>query len=90
MRPEGRLQVSGGIASETGARPDNQDFAGRYHGTETERERHGLVAVAADGVGGAKGGRIAAELAVHSLIDGLFVQPDTIGPAAAVQRVMAP
>lgn len=95
MRPEGRLLVSGGVASEKGLRPDNQDFAGIYQATETERERHGLIAALADGVGGGiggdhRGGRIAAELAVRALIDGLYTQPDTIGPAAAVQRVMTP
>ena len=90
MRPEGMLLVSGGAASEQGMRPDNQDFAGLYLGSETERWRHGLVAAVADGVGGAKGGRIAAELAVRELIDGYYAQPDTIGPAAAVERVMAP
>jgi len=82
--------VAGGFASTQGVRPDNQDFAAIYDGTETERSLHGMVAAVADGVGGAKGGRIAAELAVRALIDGLYAQPDTIGPAAAVQRVMAP
>jgi serine/threonine protein phosphatase PrpC len=90
VKLEGRLQVLGGIASERGARAENQDFAGMYLATETERAGHGMIAALADGVSGAKGGRIAAELAVRSLIDGLYVQPDTIGPAAAVQRVMAP
>lgn len=90
MRPEGRLLVVTGHASATGERPDNQDFVGIYTGTETERQLHGMVAAVADGVGGAKGGRVAAELAVRALIDGLYVQPDTIGPAAAVQNVMAP
>lgn len=82
--------MAGGHASETGVRPDNQDFAGIYSATELERMHHGMVAAVADGVSGAKGGRIAAELAVRALIDGLYTQPDTIGTAAAAQRVMAP
>jgi serine/threonine protein phosphatase PrpC len=90
MKPEGRLLVMAGHASERGPRPDNQDFVGIYAATETERARHGMIAAIADGVGGARGGRMAAELAVRALIDGLYAQPDTIGPAAAVQRVMAP
>lgn len=90
MKPEGRLLAAAGFASETGNRADNQDFVGIYTATETERLRHGLVAALADGVGGARGGRVAAELAVRELIEGLYVQPDTIGPAAAVHRVMAP
>jgi serine/threonine protein phosphatase PrpC len=90
LKPEGRLIVSSGHASETGKRADNQDFVGVYSATETERVRHGMIAAVADGVGGAKAGRMAAELAVRSLIDGLYDQPDTIGPAAATQRVMTP
>ncbi|WP_375195397.1 protein kinase [Sphingobium sp.] len=90
MRPEGRLRVVAGHASEQGARPDNQDFVGIYAATESERARHGLIAALADGVGGAAGGRIAAELAVRALIEGLYDQPDTIGTRAAVQRVMGP
>jgi serine/threonine protein phosphatase PrpC len=87
---DGRLLAAAGFASETGKRPDNQDFVGVYTATETERAHHGMIAALADGVGGAKGGRIAAELAVRSLIEGLYDQPDTIGPAAAVARVMMP
>ena len=90
MKPEGQLQISAGVISECGKRADNQDFAGVYTGTAIQRVSHGLVAALADGVSGAKSGRIAAELAVRTLIDGLYEQPDTIGAAAAAQRVMAP
>ena len=90
LRPDGKLSVAAGFASETGKRADNQDFGGIYLGTETERARHGLVAVVADGVGGAKAGRMAAELAVRSLVEGYYSQPDTIGVGAAVERVMNP
>ncbi len=95
MRPQGRLLVAGGHASEKGLRADNQDFAGIYTASELERMRHGMIAAVADGVGGGigsdhRGGRIAAELAVRALIDGLYDQPDTIGVAAAAHRVMAP
>jgi serine/threonine protein phosphatase PrpC len=90
LKPDGRLLAAAGHASETGKRADNQDFVGVYSATETERAHHGMIAALADGVGGAKGGRVAAELAVRSLIEGLYAQPDTIGPAAAVARVMTP
>ena len=88
MLTNGRLWVSVGVTSEQGPRADNQDFAAAYLGSETQRARQGLVAALADGVSGAKGGRMAAELAVSSLIDGYYAQGDTIGPAAAVERVM--
>jgi serine/threonine protein phosphatase PrpC len=90
LKPEGRLLVAAGVSSETGKRPDNQDFAGVYSATESERARHGMIAALADGVGGAKAGRMAAELGVRALIDGLYDQPDTIGTAAAASRVMVP
>jgi serine/threonine protein phosphatase PrpC len=90
LKPEGRLLVASGHASETGKRADNQDFVGVYTATETERVRHGMIAALADGVGGAKAGRMAAELAVRSLIEGLYEQPDTIGPAAAAARSINP
>lgn len=90
MRPDGDLSVAAGFASETGRRPDNQDCGGVYLGSATERARHGLVAVVADGVGGAKAGRMAAELAVRMLVDGFYCQPHTIGIGAAVERVMTP
>jgi serine/threonine protein phosphatase PrpC len=90
LKLDGRLDVACGHASEAGRRPDNQDFAGVYLATATERVRHGMIAAVADGVGGAKGGRMAAELAVRALLDGLYDQPDTIGVAAAAMRVMTP
>jgi len=90
VKLEGRLLVSSGFASETGRRTENQDFVGIYGATEIERRLHGMLAAIADGVSAGKGGRIAAELAVRSLIEGFYDQPDTIGPAVAVQRVMVP
>lgn len=90
MRDEGRLVVSVGVASDRGPRADNQDFAAAWLGTATQTARHGVIAALADGVSGGKGGREAAELAVASLIDGYYAQPDTIGVAAAVERVIRP
>jgi serine/threonine protein phosphatase PrpC len=87
---EGRLFVGVGWASGQGPRADNQDFAGAWLGSETERARHGMVAALADGVSGGAAGRVAAELAVRALIEGYYAQPDTIGVASAVERVMAP
>lgn len=86
----GRLWISVGWASMTGPRADNQDFAGAWLGNERERACHGVIAALADGVSGGKAGRVAAELAVRTLIEGYYAQPDTIGVASAVERVMAP
>ena len=86
MRPEGRLQVAAGHACEKGSRTDNQDFAGIYAATETERARHGMIAAVADGVSGAKGGRIASELAVRALIEASTTSPT---PSARRRRCSA-
>ena len=88
MASAGDLKIAAGIASETGKRPDNQDFAAVYEGTPLERVNHGIIAAVADGVGGSKGGRVASELAIRSLIDGYYAQPDTIGPANAASRAL--
>lgn len=88
MTPTGGLKIAAGIASEKGKRPDNQDFAAVYEGTPLERVNHGIIAAVADGVGGSKGGRVASELAIRSLIDGYYAQPDTIGPANAASRAL--
>lgn len=88
MRPSGNLRVTGGWASERGRRNANEDYAGLYLPTAGELVRHGLVAAVADGVGGAKGGRVAAELTVRTFIEGYYAQPDTIGIPQAGGRVI--
>jgi serine/threonine protein phosphatase PrpC len=73
------LEVRAGFSSEQGHRPRNEDYAGIYTGTTEEQGRFGIVAAIADGVGGAKGGRVAAELAVRCFIDGYLSQTETRG-----------
>jgi hypothetical protein len=70
-----QLQIRCGFVSETGRRSDNEDYAGIYLGTPAQRVRQGIVAAVADGVGGSKGGRVAAELAVRSFIDAYYSMP---------------
>ena len=68
VRAEARIDLRAGFASEKGVRPDNQDF-----GCVLIEPRPDLViAVVADGVGGALGGRVAAEMAVRSFLEGLL------------------
>jgi serine/threonine protein phosphatase PrpC len=89
MKPEGRLDIASGFASIAGRRPDNQDYCALWLGSEDERARMGIAAAVADGVGGAKGGRVAAETTVRGFLDGYYCQPETIGIAAAAERVLA-
>jgi serine/threonine protein phosphatase PrpC len=74
-----RLELRFGIATETGPREANEDYAAFYVGDHDEQARLGAVAVVADGVGGAQGGRVAAELAVRSFVDGHLGQNATLG-----------
>jgi serine/threonine protein kinase/serine/threonine protein phosphatase PrpC len=84
----GALRVALGLASRTGTRPDNQDFVLAYDGEANERRSHGITAALADGVGGAKGGRIAAEIVCRGFIDAFYGLPETLGVANAAERAL--
>lgn len=88
LRDEGQLVLAVGFASSKGPREENQDFGGVHMATALESARHGVIAAVADGVSGGKQGRVAAELAVRSLIEGFYAMPDTLGPARAMQAVV--
>ncbi len=83
------VQASVGFASKTGPRPDNQDFAGALMGAELPEPRQEVVAAIADGIGGAKGGRIAAETAVRGFLDGFCDLPPTMEVQRAGARIVS-
>jgi serine/threonine protein phosphatase PrpC len=85
LRDAGELVLAAGFASAVGPREENQDFGGVHMGGALDRARHGVIAAVADGVSGGKRGRVAAELAVRTLIEGFYAMPDTLGPARAMQ-----
>jgi serine/threonine protein phosphatase PrpC len=72
------VQAGVGFASKTGLRKNNEDFAGAVLGAELPEPRQEVVAAIADGIGGAKGGRIAAETAVRGFLDGFCDLPQTM------------
>jgi serine/threonine protein phosphatase PrpC len=72
------VQAGVGFASKTGPRKHNEDFAGALIGAELPEPRREVVAAIADGIGGAKGGRIAAETAVRGFLDGFCDLPETM------------
>ncbi len=72
------VRASVGFASETGPRRQNEDFGGAVFGWELEKPRGDVVAAVADGIGGAKGGRVAAETAVRGFLDGFCDLPETM------------
>src|SRR4051812_48603610 len=74
-----RLETRVGFHTEQGPRPSNEDYVGVHVGTPDQLMRFGAVAVIADGVGRAKGGRVAAELAVRGFIEGHLGQNEMLG-----------
>lgn len=78
-----------GVVSETGRREDNQDFAGASLGTSAQRALRGTVAALADGVGGARGGRAAAESTVRGFIEGYYQAAETFSVERAAARALA-
>ncbi len=81
-----RLQLATGFATDIGQREENQDFAAVV--MEEGRRNHGAVAALADGVGGKKGGRVAAELAVRTFIDDYLGQSDLLSPRKTAARAL--
>jgi serine/threonine protein phosphatase PrpC len=82
------VKASVGFASETGPRERNEDFAGAVFGFELPQPRRDVVAAIADGIGGAKGGRVAAETAVRGFLDGFFDLPETMEVRRAAARIL--
>jgi len=82
-RPQ--LELGAGFASLQGRRASNEDWGGLWLGDRAQRARHGALGVLSDGIGGAKAGEIAAELAVRGFVDGYLGQSETLG----VQRAAA-
>ena len=83
-RPQ--IDLRAGYSSLQGRRARNEDWGGVWPGDRTRRTRQGALAVLSDGIGGAKAGHIAAELAVRGFVDGYLGQSETLGVrrAAAV------
>jgi len=82
------VKASVGFASETGLRKTNDDFAGAVFGLELPQPRRDVVAALADGIGSAKGGRVAAEMAVRGFLDGFCDLPETMEVRRAAARVI--
>jgi serine/threonine protein phosphatase PrpC len=82
------LRVSVGFFSATGPRKSNEDFAGAVIGSELPKPRGEVIAAIADGIGGAKGGRVAAETAVRGFLDGFCDLPETMEVRRAAAKVI--
>ncbi|MGC1584397.1 MAG: protein kinase [Rhodomicrobium sp.] len=82
------VKATVGFASETGPRKRNEDFAGAVFGLELPERRREVVAAIADGIGGARGGRVAAETAVRGFLDGFCDLPETMEVRRAAATVL--
>jgi serine/threonine protein phosphatase PrpC len=82
------VKASAGFASETGPRERNEDFAGAVFGSELPQPRRDVVAAIADGIGGSKGGRVAAEMAVRGFLDGFCDLPETMEVRRAGAKIL--
>src|SRR5271165_7196097 len=82
------VRASVGFASDKGPRKQNEDFAAAVVGADLLEPRREVVAAIADGVGGAKGGRVAAETAVRGFLDGFWDLPETMEVRRAAARVV--
>src|SRR3974377_227245 len=83
------VRASVGFASQTGPRKDNEDYAGALSGAELPKPRQEVIAAIADGIGGAKGGRIAAETAVRGFLDGFCDLPETMEVQRAGAKIVS-
>jgi serine/threonine protein phosphatase PrpC len=82
------VQASVGFSSETGPRKRNEDFVGAVFAAELPAPRRGVAAAIADGIAGAKGGRVAAETAVRGFLDGFCDFPETVEVRRAGAKIV--
>ncbi len=81
------LRLAIGHASLTGPRERNEDYCGVATPEGAELENKGMIAAVADGIGGHKGGREAAEYTVRGLLSDYFATPDTWSVPRAIETV---
>ena len=81
------LQVAVGYSSLTGPRERNEDYCGVATPDGQMLEDKGILATVADGIGGHRGGREAAEYTVRGLLADYFATPDTWGVPRAIETV---
>lgn len=76
------------LRSVQGLRDGNEDYVGFVAGTPEDRVAKGSVLAMADGMGGAAGGRVAAELAVRGFLEAYYGLPTTLRPEIAAGRAL--
>ncbi len=82
------LKLGIGVASETGARRRNEDFAAAAQPGPRDAIDFGYAMALADGIGGNPGGREAAEIAVRGFLDGYYARPESWGVRRCAASVL--
>ena len=82
------LAVLTGYASLAGPRERNEDYVGLVAAAGGELDTKGMLLAVADGVGGASGGREAAEYTVRGLLADYYATPATWSVPLALDRVL--
>lgn len=86
QRNQRRLRMEFGLVSAQGRRASNQDYAAFCAGPPGGTR--GALAAVADGLGGYKGGREAAETTVRAFVDGYYGASARFAPAQAASRAL--
>lgn len=76
------------IATALGRRRRNEDFAGAARPTALDLDHFGQAMALADGIGGAKGGREAAETVVRGFLDGYYEKPEILGVQRSASQLL--
>jgi serine/threonine protein phosphatase PrpC len=84
------LQIRSGFSTQAGKRKSNEDYVAIYEGNQRQRCLIGTVAAIADGMGGALGGRQAAETTVRGFIDAYYSLSETLGVDRAAASAITP
>lgn len=82
------LSLTIGQCSEAGAKSVNQDFHGAVIPEGAERVLKGIAVALADGISSSKVSRIAAEIAVNSIVNDYYCTSDTWSAKTAGERVI--
>lgn len=82
------LSLTIGQCSEAGPKPINQDFHGAVIPEGAERALKGIAVALADGISSSKVSRIAAEIAVNSVLADYYCTSDTWTAKTAGERVI--
>jgi serine/threonine protein phosphatase PrpC len=83
-----QLTLQAGFASLQGRRDENQDFGLFVAQVAQAIGVRGWVAAVADGMGGMKGGRVAAETCVRLFLDGYYSSPETLSVEQAAAHCL--